>query len=628
MKGSPRPSNRPAPPPASSAPRATRELPPAVVYLLLLGAALAVYFPALGGQFLWDDSGHVTRADLQSWAGLGRIWFEFGATQQYYPVLHSAFWLEHRLWGDATLPYHLANVALHAGVAFLFGLTLRRLALPFAWLAAALFLLHPVAVESVAWISEQKNTLSALLYLGAALAYLRFDRDRRPAQYAVAAGLFLLALLTKTVTASLPAALLVVFWWQRGKLDWRRDVLPLLPWFAAGAALGLITAHFERVLIGAQGADFALGLPTRTLLAGRVVWFYLGKLLWPSSLLFIYPRWKLDSASAGQWFFLIAALLTLGVLIFVACHGRRGPLAAGLLFAGTLFPVLGFFNVFPFVFSYVADHFQYLASLGFFALVAAGAAEAGRTFPRTVRIAAGLILLLLGTLAWRQSRIYRSATALFEATLRENPDAWLAHHNLAIMLAGSGHPEAAIPHVEAVIRLRPSYAPAENNLGDDLLRLERPADAIPHFKRALELQADYAVARCNLGVALAMLGRNEEAIPHFQEALRLNPSYGEAELNWGLALMLTRRFPEAGPHFEKAIQLEPTSAYFQLTYGRALSGANQPGAAVPHLEAATRLDPNSAEAEGELASVLGRLGRPTEAAVHAQRARALQSGRP
>ena len=627
MKGSPRPAHRSAPPQASAAPRPSGSLPPTVIYLLLLGAALVVYFPALGGQFLWDDSGHVTRADLQSWAGLGRIWFEFGATQQYYPVLHSAFWLEHQLWGDATLPYHLASVALHAGVAFLFGLTLRRLAFPFAWLAAALFLLHPVAVESVAWISEQKNTLSALFYLGAALAYLRFDRERRPAQYAVAAGLFLLALLTKTVTASLPAALLVVVWWQRGKLGWRRDVLPLLPWFAAGAAMGLITAHFERVLIGAQGADFALGFPTRILLAGRVVWFYLGKLLWPSPLLFVYPRWTLDSSAVGQWFFLVGALLALGLLVFIARRGRRGPLAAGLLFAGTLFPVLGFFNVFPFVFSYVADHFQYLASLGFFGLVAAGAAAGARTFPRAVRAAAWVVLLLLGTLTWRQSGIYRNATTLYEATLRDNPDAWLAHHNLAILLAGAGHPEAAIPHVEAVIRLRPSYAPAENNLGDDLLRLERPADAIPHFNRALELQPDYAVARCNLGVALAMLGRNEEAIPHFQEALRLNPSYGEAELNWGLALMLTRRFAEAVPHFEQAIRLDPFSAYFQLTYGRALTNANRPDAAVPHLEAAIKLDPNSSEAEGELAAALVRLGRTTEAATHDRRARTLQGGR-
>jgi tetratricopeptide (TPR) repeat protein len=624
MKGPPRPAHRPPPTtPSSSVRREAGSLPPAVIYLLLLGLALAVYFPALNGQFLWDDSGHVTRADLRPLAGLGRIWFEFGATQQYYPVLHSAFWLEHLLWGDATLPYHLANVALHTGVALLFGLTLRRLALPQAWLAAALFLLHPVCVESVAWISEQKNTLSAVFYLGAALAYLRFDRDRRPAAYAGATALFLLALLTKTVTASLPAALLVVFWWQRGRLDWRRDVLPLLPWFLAGAAMGLVTAHFERALIGAEGADFSLGFPTRALLAGRIVWFYLGKLLWPAPLIFVYPRWTPETSAGGPWLHLAAALLVLGFLVFVARRWCRGPLAAALLFAGTLFPVLGFLNVFPFVFSFVADHFQYLASLGVFALAAAGAAEAARRFPGATRGGAALVLLTLGLLSWRQSRIYRDPTTLYEATLRENPEAWLAHHNLAIILANSGHPEAALPHAEAVRRLRPNYAPGENNLGDDLLRLERAAEAVPHFRRALELQPNYAVAQCNLGVALAMLGRNDEAIPHFQEAVRLNPAYGEAELNWGLALMLTRRFPEAVPHFEQAIRLEPASAYFQLTYGRALANANQPGEAIPHLEIAIRLEPRSAEAEAELAAALTRLGRKTEASVHEQRARTL-----
>ncbi len=627
MKGPPRPANRLPPTPSSAVRGQAWSLPPAAIYALLLGLGIIVYFPALGGQLLWDDSGHVTRPDLRSLAGLGRIWFEFGATQQYYPVLHSAFWLEHLLWGDATLAYHLANVALHAAVAFLFGLTLRRLTLPCAWLAAALFLLHPVCVESVAWISEQKNTLSAVFYLGAALVYLRFDRDRRPALYAAATMLFLLALLTKTVTASLPAALLVVFWWQRGKLDWRRDVLPLVPWLLAGAGMGWITAHFERVLIGAQGADFTLDFASRVMLAGRVVWFYVGKLLWPAPLLFVYPRWTPDASVAWQWLYPAAALLALGILLGTS-RRQRGSLAATLLFVGTLFPVLGFFNVFPFVFSYVADHFQYLASLSFFAVVAAGAGRAGRHFPRATRVAALLILVLLGGLTWRQSRIYRSATTLYEATLQENPQAWLAHHNLAIILANSGHADAAILHLETVLQLRPNYAPAENNLGDDLLRLDRAADAIPHFRRALELQPDYAVARCNLGVALAALGRTEEALPHFEAAARLNPTYGEAELNWGLALMLTRRFPEAVPHFERAIRLEPASVYFQLMYGRALANAGQPGGAIPHFETAIRLDPNSVEAETELASVLARLGRSNESAVHARRARELPgSGR-
>ena len=194
--------------------------------------AIAAYWPVFRAGFIWDDDAHVTRAELQSLHGLWRIWFDLGSTQQYYPVLHGAFWLEHRLWGDAPLGYHLANVLFHATSACLFALALRRLAAPGAWFAGFLFALHPVCVESVAWISEQKNTLSLVFYLLAAHAYLHFDARRARGQrggaglYLLATGLFLLSLLSKTVTATLPAALLVVAWWRRGRLSWKGDLLP------------------------------------------------------------------------------------------------------------------------------------------------------------------------------------------------------------------------------------------------------------------------------------------------------------------------------------------------------------------------------------------------------------------
>ena len=274
-------------------------------WVLMLCATLVAYLPALRGGLLWDDNMHVTRADLRSLDGLWRIWFDLGATQQYYPLLHSAFWLEHRIWGDAVLGYHLTNVALHAASACLVVMIVRRLSLPGAWLAGFVFALHPVCVEAVAWISEQKSTLSGVFYLAAALTYLHFDRTRRKSQYFMALGLFVLALMSKTVTATLPAAMLVVFWWQRGRLAWRRDVLPLVPWFAVGACAGLFTAWVESAprLIGAQGPEYALTLPQRLLLAGRVPWFYAGKVLWPSNLMFSYPQWKIDSGEWRQYLF-------------------------------------------------------------------------------------------------------------------------------------------------------------------------------------------------------------------------------------------------------------------------------------------------------------------------------------
>ena len=178
---------------------------------LMFVATLVAYWPALHGAFLWDDDAHITPPSLRSLHGLWRIWFDVGATQQYYPLLHSAFWLEHHLWGDAVVGYHLMNLGLHAGAAYLVVMIVRRLDLPGAWLAGFLFALHPVCVEAVAWISEQKSTLSAAFYLAAALTYLHFDRTRRTSQYVVAFGLFVAAMLTKSVTATLPAALLLVF---------------------------------------------------------------------------------------------------------------------------------------------------------------------------------------------------------------------------------------------------------------------------------------------------------------------------------------------------------------------------------------------------------------------------------
>jgi tetratricopeptide (TPR) repeat protein len=612
---------------------------------LIFCLTLLAYLPALSGGFIWDDAGHVTRPDLRSLHGLGRIWFEVGATQQYYPVLHTAFWVEHHFWGDSPLGYHLLNILLHATAACLLGIALRRLAVPGAWLAALLFALHPVCVESVAWIAEQKNTLSAVLYFGAALAYLRFDERRRGAPYALATGLFLLALLTKTVTATLPAALLVVFWWRRGRLSWRRDARPLLPWFAAGAAAGGLTAWFERTRIGAEGADFTLSVLQRGLLAGRVFWFYLGKLVWPADLIFIYPRWTVDAAQAWQWLFPLGALALL-VLLWRGRH--RGPLAALLFFGGTLFPALGFINVYPFLFSFVADHFQYLACTGVLALVAAGLAPMLARLPAWgARTLTGLLLGGLGTLTWLQAGMYRDVITLYQTTIDRNPACWMAYNNLAEVLAGAGRPGDAIPLLERALQLRPAFAEAESNLGDDLRLIGRPQDGIPHleraiqlqpnfaqahnnlgaalmvtgrpaegiaeFRRAAELRPDYGLVHLNLGLALANSGRTTEAIAEFAAAARLDPADGDAELNWGIGLALTGRFPEARAHFERALALAPDSPDAHNNYGRALAQAGRLNEAIAQYEQALRLAPDDADTHLNLALALRQAGRLQEA---------------
>ena len=617
-------------------------------FALIAAATLLVYLPTLSAGFIWDDDGHITRTDLRSLAGLVRIWFEPGATQQYYPLLHSAFWLEHFLWGDAPLGYHLLNIFLHAANACLFATLLRRLAIPGAWLAALLFALHPVAVESVAWITEQKNTLSTLFYLGAALAYFRFATTRRAAAYALATALFFAALLSKSVTATLPAALLVILWWQHGRLSLRRDVLPLLPWFALSATAALITAHFEHTLIGARGADFTLTFAERFLIAGRAPWFYAAKLLWPLDLAFIYPRWSLDVASLAQWLFPAATLAVLAALAYLT-RRTRAPLAAALLFIGTLFPALGFINVYPFLFSYVADHFQYLACLAPITLAAAGLTVLLAHRPRWARATAfGALFALLASLTWRQSALYENLFTLYEHTLATNPSSWLAHHNLACALVDAGRGDEAIPHFERALALRPDYPEAENNFGEALTRLGRPTEALNHLSRALRLRPDYAEAHNNLGAALMALGRTDEGRAAFTEAVRLNPTYAvahnnlglalasagqpaaglahfqtaatlrpdyaPAHLNWALALTALKRFPEAAPHFQRALALDPDSPATHHSYALALADAGQLEAAVAADEHALALNPDFAPARRHLAAQLRRLGRLDEAA--------------
>lgn len=644
---------------------------PRWLFPLLFVVTLFAYWPALSAGFIWDDAGHVTRPDLQSLSGLFRIWFEVGATQQYYPLLHSAFWFEHKIWGESALGYHLLNTLLHAANACLFARLLQRLAIPGAAFAALLFALHPVCVESVAWISEQKNTLSTLLSLSAVLTYLNFHhtdfrvQNSKPETqnpklrtYLLATFLFAAALLTKSVTATLPAALLVLLWWRQGSLHFRRDVLPLLPWFALALAAGLHTAHFERAHIGAEGAAFELTFAERLLLAGRIPWFYLGKLLWPANLIFIYPRWSLDTSSLAQWLFVLATLVLLSAALFASQRKPwgRGALTALLLFGGTLFPVLGFFNVYPFLFSYVADHFQYLAALPLFAAFASVATSASTWLshqsptsptqnpkpktqnprseaqPRTQNpklktyssVTAFLLVVGLGSLTFQQSRTYHDTLTLWQTTAARNPSAWIAHNNLALALTERSRIQEAITHLETALALRPDYPQALSNLGDNLTRVGRPRDALPHLERALALQPNFADAHNNLGAAYAALDRYTDAIPAFERAVALNPRLAVAHRNLGFAIAASGRNADAVPHFTRAVELAPRDPQAHLGLAIALLLSNRFAAAEPHFNRAIELDPENPAHRLALARALTAQDRSAEAETHLRAARRLQ----
>ena len=596
-------------------------------YLLFVVAlsitVLIVYQPVWNGGFLWDDAAHVTRPDLRSWQGLWSIWSAPGATQQYYPLTHTFFWLQHRLWGDAPLGYHLVNLGLHAAAASMAGLILYRLGIPGAFLAAAIFALHPVHVESVAWISEIKNTLSTVLYLGAAIAWLRYRQKANAGAYALALGLFVLALCTKTVTATLPAALLVIEWWQRGRLSWRRDVVPLIPFVILGIAAGLATVWVERSLVGAEGPAFDLTPIERGLIAGRALWFYAGKLLWPVNLVFSYPRWNVSQASWWQYLY-PAAAIAIFAFAWSVRHRWRGPLAGGLYFAGTLLPALGFFNVYPFLFSFVADHFQYLASLGLITLAAAGLVrllERRRLWGRPAANAICLaVLSTLAVLTWRQSHVYADVESLYRATIDGNPESWMAHNNLAGVLIARGAIDEAVAHVETALALKPDYAEARNNLGLALAARGRTDEALEQYRKALALQPAYAEAHNNLGLLLARRGQFDQAIAHFRRALETDPNLAGAHYNLAEALTARQQTDEAAAHLRMALALAPEHAEAHNSLGVILAEQGKLDEARDQFLKAVELKPRYAEARNNLGIVLARSGRLDEAIANFRRA--------
>jgi tetratricopeptide (TPR) repeat protein len=618
---------------------------------MVVCATVVAYIPAIKAGFIWNDDDYVTSPPLRSIHGLAQIWLKVGATEQYYPLLHSAFWLEHRVFAENPAGYHVLNLLLHIGATLLFAAVLSRLlgagptpaatsrtlnahtAVAGAWLAAALFALHPVHVASVAWITEEKNTISTVFYLAAFLAYLDFDEIRDSRRYFFALALFLLSMLSKTATATLPAALLVVIWWRRGRLAWRRDVRPLLPWLVLGAAAGIFTGWVERTHLGgqgmgAQGADFELSLTGHVLLAGRAIWFYLASLAWPLGLNFIYPRWPIDGAVWWQWLYPLAVAAC--VAWFWAMRRRdRTPFAVFMLFAGALFPVLGFVNLYGALYSRVWDHWQYLADLAPLAFAGVGLATtgswAGPRFRHAGPVLGVALCVLLGGLTWRRCGDFQNNEVLYRATLARNPGAWIAHNNLGQILAltPARLPEA-MEHYEEALRLNPDYADAHNNLGQALSQTPKGRQqAIVQFEEALRIKPDQAELHCNLANVLAQdPGRLTEAVGEYETALRLDPGLILAHNNLGIALShIDGRMPDAIAQFEQALRIDPRQPEIQSNLGGALLEMGRAQDAIDHFQSALRVNPNMPRTEINLGMALESLGRSAEAAAHYEAAR-------
>ncbi len=597
----------------------------AVLFLFLPLVLWVGYGPSLDGDFLWDDDGHLTRPELRGAEGLSQIWFEPGATQQYYPLLHTVFWCLGKVFHDVPIGYRVMNLILHGVCCFLVFLILSRLSFEGALLAAGLFALHPVHVESTAWISEMKNTLSGVWYLLAMLAWLRFDQDRHRGLWVLSLFLFFLALATKTVTVTLPCALLLIVWWKRGRVELRLDIMHLLPFFILGVVAGIHTAWVETHFIGASGTDFELTVLQRVLLAGRVPWMSIFHLVWPVQLPFFVQNPPLDPSSVVEWFFPIATLAVPWMLWMFRRRMGRGPLVAWLFFVGTLFPALGFIDVYPFRYSFFADHFQYLASLGILTLVAGSVQRIG-FLPPAYRPALGLVLLLpLLLLSRSRSLLFQGNETLWRHTLEQNPTSFIAANHLGMIERSRGQLNAAIELFRTAADLKPDHAESRLNLGTCLRDLNRPDEAMQVYEDVLEIHSDYPPALANIGQLHFDAGRFEESVTACRRAVRGKPELVDAWFNLSAGLAQLGRFEEAikacdgalGGDFRYA-STHPSRIHRQIGVIHVLSGQGR--ASIPAYERAVALDPDFGMAWFELSDQLGRAGRGEEAKVAGRRA--------
>jgi tetratricopeptide (TPR) repeat protein len=595
----------------------------------LVAATFCAYRHVWQAGFIWDDEMHVTNNPcIVGPLGLKEIWTTREA--RYFPLTLTTFWLEHALWGLNPLGYHLVNVAAHCASALALWWVLRILGVRGAWLGAAIWALHPVQVETVAWVTELKNTQSGLFYLLAIGCFVNWTKreesggPRGRRWYWAALGFSALAVASKSSTTILPVVLALCAWWVERRLRSRVVValLPIIALCAAAAALTLWTQHLE----GANDAEWARSLGERVVVAGRVPWFYLGKLVWPHPLVFIYPRWTVNASSAASYLPAAGALLAL----FGLWLGRAGPLRPAFfafgVFIAALLPVLGLLDQFYWRYSFVGDHFQYLASMAPLALAAAAAATvyrwlerkfggAGRTvFVRAgAALLAGAVLLALGAATTIQSKAYRDIESMWRTTLASNPDCWMASNNLGVHLLATHREAEAEDLFRRTISLRPRHVEAHNNLGNILSRSGRTVEALLEFNRAVAIDPGFAPARFGLGDAYLHSGRLEDAAARYREALKLDPENADGRLNLGAALLGVGRPAEAAVQFQRALAARPSFASAETDLGNAELQLGHPDEAIVHYRRALAIDPTQAEAANNLGIVLVDSGRLDEA---------------
>jgi Flp pilus assembly protein TadD len=578
--------------------------------LLLAAVTIFMYQPAWNGGFIWDDDAYVTNNELLTAPdGLRRIWFSLDSPSQYFPLVYSTFRIEHALWGLNPTGYHWVNLLLHIVNALLVWRVLARLNVPGAWLAGAIFALHPVQVESVAWITERKNVLMGFFFLLTLLAWVAFvdERTKRPWRfYGLALILYVLALSAKTTACTLPAALLLILWLQKKAINKRR-LSQVVPFLILGIGMGLLAVWWEHYHQGTRGVLFALGPIERLLIASRAVWFYLSKLIWPSNLTFIYPKWNISPAHPLDYAGLLAGIALCAVIYFARRYVGRGVEVAAAFFVATLSPVLGFIMLYTFRYTFVADHYQYLASIGPIALASAGVATLADTFKRRrplILSAAVCLIVILAVMTWRQAAMYGDIEALWRTTLARNPSCWMAHNNLGIVLFQKGNSDEAIDHYRTTLEMQPDFWDADYNLGIALLSKGQVDEAIAHCSNAVRIAPNDPDALVALGNALLQKERIDDAIVYYQKALSLRPDYFLAHHSLGHAFLEKGEIDAAISHCRAALLIQPENADAHTNLAIALDEKGQTAEAVQNYEKALAISPQSVSALTNLAWLL------------------------
>jgi tetratricopeptide (TPR) repeat protein len=609
--------------------------------IAIVAAVIAAFWPVFSAGFIWDDDTMLTTNPLMH--GLLRtIWFS-SEPIDYFPLTYTSLWLEWRMWGMNALGYHVTNVLLHAASCVILWRVFERLKFPAAWLAALLFAVHPVNVESVAWIAERKNVLAMFFYALTALWFVAFAQTGKNRFYAFSIVAFLLSLLAKPAAVAWPIIAFGILWFFSNTQStapvserFKKNILRVLPFVALSLGASIVTVWFQNHRAIGNDVIHHHDWPTRLATAGGTIWFYLTKAVVPFPLSFVYPMWHIDAHSLTAYVPWIVLCIVTSVLWNFRKTWGKALLMALAYFILLLAPVLGFLNVYFQRYAYVADHWQY------FALPAITVLLAAAMYKLRAQYLGIALVLVFGAMTFAQCRVYHNEDTLWADTLKKNPNCWLAinniafrkqqaglideayqlhkksiaiepiqpeaHNNLGNLLLNAGKLDDALVEIRESIRVDPHYAPAYYNLATIYQQQGKLDEAIAAYRQAVRWNENYAAAYNNLGCLLEMRGRPEEGLVMVRRALALAPDYAGAAVNCGAILNETGRPQEARMWLEKGIALDPKNADAHLNFGNSLAALNQDAAAQEQFMAALQLAPGHYLAQYGLANCLLRAG--------------------